>query len=265
MKLNHLALALTVVLFALTGYLFYVGQLDRKRFASIEGRVEEGERRQSAIGGRVENVERAVGIDPSEAAAEQIERELLLAERDIIDSRIGQLEGESIASLDADSAGGSVGSGVAGGEDDSLPPLGSGSSAVDADRSVGLEPPPLNLLPQGTLPGGEGLLSASSSFSSAISGESDLTPMQRKVKNAGSIGVVEHYDSEWAFVVIGAGTEAGVEEGDRFAVRRSHYVVCSVEVSEVKEGQAIANLVPGSLDPGMEVLAGDEIIHSPLP
>lgn len=268
MKLNHLALALTVVLFALTGYLFYQGQLDRKHVSDIEGRVDVGERRQSALGGRVETVERAVGIDPVEAAAEQVERELLLAEREIIDHRIGQIEGEEdLSSLG--NKGTSVGGAVEGGtggrvRDDSLPPLEIASNGGGFE----LERPPLNLIPEGSLPGGDGDgLSPALAFSSqsGLSGEPELTPMQRKVKNAGSIGVVEHYDSEWAFVVIGAGTEAGLKVGDRFAVRRNYYLICSVEVSEVKQGQTIANLVSGTLEPGMEVQAGDEIIHSPLP
>ncbi len=121
----------------------------------------------------------------------------------------------------------------------------------------------------GPLPGGEGALSfGESPLSSSLAGPAgtrELTPMQQKVKNAGAIGAVVHFDAQWAFVVVGVGSERGIKVGDSFAVRRDHFVIARVEISEVKEGQSIANLVPDSLEPGMVIQSGDEIIHNPLP
>lgn len=249
MKLTHIALALTIVLFALTGYLFYQGQLDRKRFAGIEAKLDENSQKQNVFGGRVENVEKAVGIDPAEAE-EQLEREVLLTEREIISRRIDELTG-----------------GVQDGAGTLLPSDTPGPlPAIGTEGEEGLiGGVPSNLVPddgsssQSSPPGTRrGVLSP-------VGAVPELSPMQQKVKNAGSIGAVEHFDPQWAFVVMNVGSEGGLKEGDKFSVRRDHFVVGQVKVTEVKKGQAIANLIPESLEPGMNIQPGDEIIQIPLP
>ena len=261
MKLTHVALALTILLFALTGYLFYQGRLDRKKVTTLETRLEESATQNAEVGDRIKAIENRVGIDSRDVSQRAKERDVLLAEQKLISERITELASDdpgASATLPDPAA---------------LAPLtdpGTIAAASDSPSALPSLAPPSNLVPEPVASdeaaGSQVAAPIKPKGPSVIMPtEPDLTPMQQKVKNAGAIGKVNHYDTEWAFAVIDAGSESGIEVGDEFSVRRNHYVIGKLKVREVNAGQAIANLVPGTLEKGMTVQQGDAIIHNPLP
>ena len=291
MRLSHFALALTILLLALTGYLFYQGKLDRDKFAKLEDRMNASEAGTATMGERVSQIERAVGLDPDSVQRAQ-EREVLLAERELIDKKIGQM-GEAVAAPRpspvpgvgsapqppaplpplSQPANGNLAAGSAtspnstgltqpqGANPGSLPPLGAPNQGPGISSAPAA---PASVQPVGNEGGGASASPQPKGPSVVVSDLPDLTPMQQQVKNSGALGKVEHYNGEWAFAVLDFGGDTGVEPGDIFAIRREHFVVAQVKVSEVKDGQTIANLVSGTLQQGMKIQPGDEVIQKPM-
>jgi len=96
--------------------------------------------------------------------------------------------------------------------------------------------------------------------------EKNLTPMQRRIRDAASIGLVEEVVEEGGFTVISAGRKQNVEEGIQFAIRRDVKIVGRVEVSSLVEGEnkSIASIVQGSVQPGDGIRKGDTVIMYPF-
>jgi len=256
MKLTHVALALTILLAALTGYLFLQAQLDRKKVTVLERRVEEATTAQASVDTRIANLEEGLAQKDTEITKLASERNALATESALIKEKIqGVNTASPLASNPSASAGAlqplpsspsSLGAPAALPGPGSLPPLGSPESVAAATppQTTG------NTIPNSTKLSGPQPL--------------ELTPLQQKVRDSGSIGDVEKFNQEWAFAIINAGSESGIAVGDEFAVRREFYVIAKVKVNEVGPNQSIANVVAGSLQPGIAIEAGDQIIHNPL-
>ena len=71
----------------------------------------------------------------------------------------------------------------------------------------------------------------------------ELTPMQKKIKDAPAIAKVIAVKEALGFVVINAGSSKGIEKGTRFNIRRDKFIVAEVEINEVVDGSnSIGNI-----------------------
>lgn len=87
-----------------------------------------------------------------------------------------------------------------------------------------------------------------------------LTPLQRRVKEAPSIGKVKEVVLDQGFVTLDAGTKHNVQKGTKFDLRREAAVVGRITVTDADEAEAVADLDPKSVPAGVTVQAGDEVI-----
>ena len=63
----------------------------------------------------------------------------------------------------------------------------------------------------------------------------ELTPLQKKIREAPAIAKVSDVNEGLGFVVINAGSSKGIEEGSRFNIRRDKFIVAEVEIDKVVE------------------------------
>ena len=68
---------------------------------------------------------------------------------------------------------------------------------------------------------------------------------------AGLKGEVVSIGAQNDFVVINAGSAAGVQPGQKFAITRNGASVADAQVSSVQEGFSIAQIVAGSIHGGL--------------
>lgn len=95
--------------------------------------------------------------------------------------------------------------------------------------------------------------------------EQTLNPLQKKIRDATSVGKVTHVNQDLGFVVIGAGSAGGIQEGARFNVRREMFIVAEIEISTVEnERESVANIDLSKLSPGLTIQPGDEVIGYPI-
>lgn len=95
--------------------------------------------------------------------------------------------------------------------------------------------------------------------------EENLTDVQRKIRDAASIGEVTNVRGDLGFAVINAGKSKGIEPQMQFAIRRDVVIVGKVLVDSVQDANsAIVNIVQGSVQPGQEIKAGDTVIAFPI-
>jgi hypothetical protein len=87
-----------------------------------------------------------------------------------------------------------------------------------------------------------------------------LTPLQRRVKDAPSVGKVKQVVLDQGFVAIDAGTKQGLQKGHKFDLRRESAVVGRVSITDAEEAEAVADLDPKSVPAGVTVQIGDELI-----
>lgn len=98
-----------------------------------------------------------------------------------------------------------------------------------------------------------------------IVSEENLTEVQRKIRDAASIGEISAVQDELGFAVITAGTKAGIEPGIQFAIRRDVVIVGKVMVDSVEDANSsIVNIVQGSVQPGQKIQPGDTVIAFPI-
>ena len=91
-----------------------------------------------------------------------------------------------------------------------------------------------------------------------------LTPLQRRVKLAPALGKVTDVVKEHGFVILDAGKTKQVTVGMKFDLRRDAGVVGRIQITEVEDGQSIADLDPKSVPTGVEVNKGDDVIQAVL-
>jgi len=87
-----------------------------------------------------------------------------------------------------------------------------------------------------------------------------LTPLQRRVKDAMSLGKVKDVVPEHGFVTFQAPGDVGLKAGQQFDLRRNAAVVGRITISAIEPDAVVANLDPKSVPSGLSVQAGDEII-----
>lgn len=68
--------------------------------------------------------------------------------------------------------------------------------------------------------------------------------------------------NRWGFVVVEGGDDQGVVHNAQLDVFRRGQYLCRLLVTEVKASNSIADIVPGSLQPGQSVLPGDQVRKS---
>jgi hypothetical protein len=94
-----------------------------------------------------------------------------------------------------------------------------------------------------------------------IVGRGSMTALQKKIREAASIGKVEQIHEELGFVIVSAGSSNGIQPEQRYNIRRDMFLVGEVVISSVEdESNSVANIVPGSTQPGLSIRPGDEII-----
>jgi hypothetical protein len=131
----------------------------------------------------------------------------------------------------------------------SLPSLPSASPAASVTVPAPTPAPAMTTAPAGSAPSVP-----------AAPVEAPLTPLQRRVKDAPSIGTVKEYVAEQGFVTLAAGKKNGIKEGMKFDLRRDASVVGRVTISIAEDSEAVADLDPKSVPAGVTVKTGDEII-----
>ena len=95
--------------------------------------------------------------------------------------------------------------------------------------------------------------------------EDELTPLQKKIREAPAIAKVVAVKEALGFVVIDAGSAKGLEKGSRFNIRRDKFIVAEVEIDEVVDSSnSIGNIDIDKKPPGINIREGDEIIGYPV-
>ena len=93
----------------------------------------------------------------------------------------------------------------------------------------------------------------------------ELTPLQKKIREAPAIAKVSDVNEGLGFVVINAGSSKGIEEGSRFNIRRDKFIVAEVEIDKVVDADSsIGNIDSSKKPPGISIRKGDEIIGYPI-
>ncbi len=68
---------------------------------------------------------------------------------------------------------------------------------------------------------------------------------------------------QWGFVIVGAGNQQKAAEGARLAVRRGGVEIGQIEITDLLQNRAVADVVKGTVAPGVQLRAGDRVY--PLP
>jgi hypothetical protein len=93
----------------------------------------------------------------------------------------------------------------------------------------------------------------------------ELTPLQKKIREAPSIAKVIDVNEGLGFIVIDAGSSKGIEEGSRFNIRRDKFIVAEVEIYKVENADSsIGNIDSSKKPPGISIRKGDEVIGYPI-
>ena len=93
----------------------------------------------------------------------------------------------------------------------------------------------------------------------------ELTPMQKKIRDAPAIAKIIAVKEDLGFVVINAGSSRGIEKGTRFNIRRDKFIVAEVEIGEVVDStNSIGNIDADKKPPGINIREGDEVIGYPV-
>jgi uncharacterized phage infection (PIP) family protein YhgE len=65
---------------------------------------------------------------------------------------------------------------------------------------------------------------------------------------------------DWGFVVIDAGENRGISEASKLLVTRGQQTVGKLAIVSVQGRRTVANILPNTLAPGMEIAPGDRVI-----
>ncbi|WP_139373388.1 hypothetical protein [Prosthecobacter debontii] len=114
----------------------------------------------------------------------------------------------------------------------------------------------------GALPGG-GLTVPKSVIQAESQGISTntLTPMQKQVLAIPAVAKVKTVVKEQGFVVLDAGSKAGLTKGQQLEVRRDSAILGKITVTDsIEETEAVADLDFASIPTGVSIEPGDEVI-----
>lgn len=67
-------------------------------------------------------------------------------------------------------------------------------------------------------------------------------------------------DNDWNFAVIGAGEKSGLTGDSQLLVQRGGRLIGKLAISKLEANSAVADVVPGSLRPGVILRPGDQVI-----
>ena len=95
---------------------------------------------------------------------------------------------------------------------------------------------------------------------------SRVTPAEQRIIDAPALATVADYNSDWQFVVLDGGVERNITKGQKFAVRRGGEIICTVQVSDVDNRSATADLLGRARNDPKEPKPqkGDDVIGYPL-
>lgn len=135
-------------------------------------------------------------------------------------------------------------------------PLGR-APVLPPDQGVAGAPPAAGITPAG---------SASSpalaqALNAAASSQLPKTPRQRMVAGAPVLAKVTDIQTEFGFVVINAGQTRKLEKDMTFALRRAGFIIGRIKVMEISADGSVANIVDGSVPPGVALEIGDDVIQ----
>lgn len=91
-----------------------------------------------------------------------------------------------------------------------------------------------------------------------------LNAVQSRIVAIPAIGQVKEYTEKDGFniIVLNCGKNRGLKPGDAFALRRRSAIVGRVTISDtLDDTQSVADLVAGSMQPGMTPQRGDDIVQ----
>ena len=81
-----------------------------------------------------------------------------------------------------------------------------------------------------------------------------------RIRGNNFAATVATVDNEWGFLVINAGEKSGLAGDSKLLLTRNGRLLGKVLVSSLEANQAIAEIVPDSLPPGVRAQAGDVVI-----
>jgi hypothetical protein len=88
-----------------------------------------------------------------------------------------------------------------------------------------------------------------------------LTKIQQRILAAPAIARVKEYAVKEGMLVLDRGTEVGLKGGDIFSLRRKTAVIGRIRISDtIEANESVADVLPGSMPPGMLPAASDEVI-----
>jgi len=67
-------------------------------------------------------------------------------------------------------------------------------------------------------------------------------------------------DNDWNFAVIGAGEKSGLTGDSQLLIQRGGRLIGKLSISKLEPNSAVADVVPGSLRPGVILRPGDQVI-----
>lgn len=88
-----------------------------------------------------------------------------------------------------------------------------------------------------------------------------LTAVQRKIMDQPAIARVLEYSAELGAVILDRGSKVNLEPGQEYSIRRRAAVIGKLRISDtIEPDQCVADVLPGSMPPGMVPVPGDEVI-----
>ncbi len=144
-----------------------------------------------------------------------------------------------------------------------LPPVTAPSLPPEPAPAVPTAPVPVvnSTFPPADEPTGAELARASLPASAPVTVQpGELTALQKRVKEAPSLGKVQDFVAEHGFVTFQVVADSGLKPGMQFDLRRDAAVVGRIKIDFIEGTDVIANLDPKSVPAGVTVQKGDEII-----
>ena len=90
--------------------------------------------------------------------------------------------------------------------------------------------------------------------------EEKITESKNRVASNTFQATVTGVDPDWDYVVIGAGSQAGLDSDSRLLVQRDGRLLGKLSVTKIEGNRTLADIVPGSMRPGVVLQRGDQVI-----
>ncbi len=142
------------------------------------------------------------------------------------------------------------------------PPAAPARSPVPAPGALAQSTPQTSELPGGGLTSVKVQAIMDNARGGGMPSATQLTPRQRGIIAAKPMAKIKALVSDQGFVVLDAGTAAGLKKGQQLAIRRGGSVLGRLRISDTLEAkEAVADLDLASVPPGVSLEVGDEIIE----